>query len=63
VRLLNKEKGSSISGFDVPPRFTVNPTAKVEMAGGGQEKGEGDAKMDEESDTEGRARRQWRLRG
>jgi len=43
VRLLNKEKGLSIGGvkFDVPPRYTVKPTAKVEMAGGGQERKEG----------------------
>ena len=36
VRLLNKGEGLSIGGvkFDVPPRYTVRPTAKVEMAGG-----------------------------
>jgi len=52
VRLLNKEKGSSISGFDVPPRSAVNPTAKVETAGGGQEEGEGYVKTNEERDPE-----------
>jgi len=36
VRLLNKEEGLSIGGvkFDVPPRYTARPTAKVEMSGG-----------------------------
>ena len=54
VRLSNKEKGSSIGGvkFDVSPRSTVNPTAKVETAGGGQEEEEGgDVKMDKESES------------
>ena len=52
MRLLNKEKGSSISGFDVPPRSAVNPTAKVETAGGGQEEEEGYVKTNEERDPE-----------
>jgi len=49
VRFLNKEKGLTIGGvkFDVPPRYTVRPTVKVEMAGGGQEEEEGDVKMNE----------------
>jgi len=50
VRLLSKEKGLSISGFDIPPRSTINPIAKVETAGGGQEEGERDVKMNEERD-------------
>ena len=55
VRLSNKEKGSSVSGvkFDVPPRSTVNPTAKMETVGGGQEEEEeGDVKMGEEREPE-----------
>ena len=52
MRLLSKEKGLSISGFDVPPRSTVNPTAKVGTAGRGQGEGEGDVKMNEERDPE-----------
>jgi len=54
VRLLNKEKGLSAGGvkFDFPPRSTVNPTAKVGTAGGGQEEEEGDVKMNEEKDPE-----------
>lgn len=42
VMLLHKEKGLSIGGVksDVPPRYTVKPTAKVEMAGGSQERKE-----------------------
>jgi len=52
VRFLSKEKGLSISGFDVPPRSTVDPTAKVETAGGGQEEGEGYVGMNEERDPE-----------
>ena len=49
---LNKEKGLSTSGveFGAPPRSTVNPTLKVETAGGGEE--EGNAKMNEENDPE-----------
>jgi len=38
--------------FNVPPHSTVNPIAKVETAGGGQEEEEGDVKMNEEKEPE-----------
>jgi len=38
--------------LDVPPRSTVNPTARVEMAGGGQEEEEGDVKLNEGKEAE-----------
>lgn len=55
VRLLNKEKGFSISGvkFDIPPRSAAEPASKVETAGGGQEEEEeGDVKMNEDKEPE-----------
>jgi len=51
VRLPNKEKGMSISGFDVPPRSTVDPTAEVKTVGGGREEG-GNVKTNEENEAE-----------
>jgi len=48
------EKGTECKWvkFDVPPRSTVNPTAGVEMTGGGQEEEEGDAEMNEGKEPE-----------
>jgi len=38
--------------LDVPPRSTVNPTAKVETTGGDQEEEEGDVRVNEEKEVE-----------